>query len=101
MKSHPGTINRVIFIHGEQFGINYGTPFTPFLELGKPSYASFKLRAIGKESVCMYEDFGCIYMERLGACMRMLGASMRLLGASIWNGWIHKGITGPIGPTRE
>ena len=23
---------------------------------------------------CMYADFGCMSMERLGACMRLLGA---------------------------
>ena len=61
---------------------------------------------------CMYADFGCMSMERLGAkyavvgckvcgcwvqSMRMLGASMRkllgacmrLLGASLWSGWVH------------
>ena len=59
---------------------------------------------------CMYADFGCMSMERLGACMRMLvqsmwllgaknpllGASMRkllgaciMLGASLWSGWVH------------
>ena len=31
---------------------------------------------------CMYADFGCKSMERLGACMR-------LLGASLWSGWVH------------
>ena len=33
---------------------------------------------------CMYADFGCKSMERLGACMRLLGACMRkLLGACL------------------
>ena len=32
---------------------------------------------------CMYADFGCMSIKRLGACMRKrLGACMRLLGAS-------------------
>ena len=28
-----------------------------------------------------YAPFGCMSMDRLGACMRLLGASLRLLGA--------------------
>ena len=46
---------------------------------------------------CMYADFGCMSVERLGACMRLLsasiwkllGACMRILGACIWSGWVH------------
>ena len=31
----------------------------------------------------MSMPFGCMSMDRLGACMRLLGASLRLLGASL------------------
>ena len=29
---------------------------------------------------CMYAGFGCMYIERLGACMRLLGAKYAVVG---------------------
>ena len=42
--------NRSIFIHGEQFCVNYGATLTPFFGMGKAIICLLKLRAMGEES---------------------------------------------------
>ena len=38
---------------------------------------------------CMYADFGCIFMERLGACMRMSGAKYAVVGCKVCGCWVQ------------
>ena len=41
---------------------------------------------------CMYADFGCKLMERVGACMRLLGAKYAVVGCKVCGCWVHNNV---------